>query len=159
MLSCETCEVLKKISFKENCWSTAFEEHFGHIAFFISKKSTNCLGLPETAVHKRLTVFALEIFKDNQNIAKVESKTQDGNWTYVQDVFWTSYVRSIYVLCLRGRSIHQRKWMVFSRSSHRPNMFRKREFCGIRQTHWKTSLVESFFRLLVFNFSKKDTHK
>ena len=86
MLSCETCEVLKKISFKENCWSTAFEEHFGHIAFFISKKSTNCLGLPETAVHKRLTVFALEIFKDNQNIAKVESnillvtpQTQDAN--------------------------------------------------------------------------------
>ena len=34
---------------------------------------------------------------------------QDVNWTYikrsedVQDVFWTSYVRSIYVLCLRGR--------------------------------------------------------
>ena len=89
MLSCETCEVLKKISFKENCWSTAFEEHFGHIAFFISKKSSNCLGLPETAVHKRLTVFALEIFKDNQNIAKVESNI------------------------LLMRSMQQRKWIVF----------------------------------------------
>ena len=34
--------------------------------------------------------------------------TQNVNWTYlrrsedVQDVFWTSYVRSIYVLCLEG---------------------------------------------------------
>ena len=75
MLSCESCEVLKKISFKENCWSTGsdFQEHFGRIACFIGKKSANFLGLPETAVHKRLTVFALEIFKDNQNIAKVES--------------------------------------------------------------------------------------
>ena len=75
MLSCETCEVLKKISFKENCWSTAsdFQEHFGQIACFISKKLTNCLELPETAVYKRLTVFALEIFKDNQIIVKVET--------------------------------------------------------------------------------------
>ena len=113
-------------------------------------------------------MFALEIFKDNQNIAKVESnillvtpQTQDANWTYirrsedVQDVFWTSYVRSIYVLCLRGRSIHQRKWMVFSRSSHFPNMNRKKEFCGVRQTHWKTSLVEPFFRLLSATLVKK----
>ena len=36
-------------------------------------------------------------------------QTQDVNWMYirrledVQDVFWTSYVSSIYVLCLRGR--------------------------------------------------------
>ena len=35
-------------------------------------------------------------------------QTQDVNWTYirrsedVQDVFWTPYVRLIYVLCLRG---------------------------------------------------------
>ena len=88
MLSYETCEALKKISFKENCWSTAsdFQEHFGRIACFIRKKSTNCLGLPETAVHERLTVFALEIFKNNQNITKVESnillvtpQTQDAN--------------------------------------------------------------------------------
>ena len=34
-------------------------------------------------------------------------QTQDVNWTYIRrwedvlDVFWTSYVRSIYVLCLR----------------------------------------------------------
>ena len=40
--------------------------------------------------------------------------TQDVNWTYirrsedVQDVFWTSYVRSIYVLFLLGRNIIQR---------------------------------------------------
>ena len=102
------------------------------------------------------------MFKNNQNIAKVKSnillvtpQTQDGNWTYVQDVSLTSYVRSIYVLCLRGRSIHQRKWMVFSRSSHFPNMFRKKEFCGVRQTHWKTSLVEPFFRLLSATLVKK----
>ena len=81
MLSRKTCEVLKKLSFQKYCWSTAsdFQAHFRRIACFVSKKSTNCLGLPETAVHKELTVFALEIFKDNQNIAKVESKTQDGN--------------------------------------------------------------------------------
>ena len=35
-------------------------------------------------------------------------QTQDVNWTYIRrwedvlDVFWTSYVRSIYVLCLPG---------------------------------------------------------
>ena len=75
ILSCY--EVLKKLGFRENCWSNAsdFQEHFGRIACFTSKKSTNCLERPETAVHKRLTVFALEIFKDNQNIAKVESNT------------------------------------------------------------------------------------
>ena len=75
MLSCETCEALQNITFKGNCWSTAsnFYEHFGCIACFISNKSANCLGLLETTVHKQLTMFALEIFKDNQNIAKVES--------------------------------------------------------------------------------------
>ena len=135
MLSCY--EVLKKLGFSENCWSNAcdFQEHFRGIACFISKKSTNCLELPETAVHKRLTVFALEIFKDNQNIAKVESNA------------------------LLVRLMQQIKWMVFSRSSHHPNVIRKKGFCNIRQTHWKTSLMESFFRPSVCNFSKKDTHE
>ena len=38
--------------------------------------------------------------------------TQDVNWMYIRrsedvlGVFWTSYVRSIYVLCLRGGLIH-----------------------------------------------------
>ena len=75
MLSSETFEVLNKIIFKENCWWTAFDfqGHFERIACFISKKSTNRLGLPETALHKLLTVFASKIFKDNQNTAKVES--------------------------------------------------------------------------------------
>ena len=37
--------------------------------------------------------------------------TQDVNWTYIrrsediQDIFWTFYVRSIYVLCLQGGDI------------------------------------------------------
>ena len=37
--------------------------------------------------------------------------TQDVNWTYIrrlediQDVFWTSYVRSIYVLCPGGKAV------------------------------------------------------
>ena len=104
------------------------------IAYFISKKSTTCLELPETAVHKRLTAFSLEIFKDNQNIAKVESNI------------------------LLVRSMHQRKWMVISRSSHCLNMFHKKEFCNIRKTHQKASLVR-FFRLSVCNFSKKDSCK
>ena len=78
MLCCETCEVLKKISFKENCWSTAsgFQEHFGRIAF---------LGLP--AAYKRLTVFALKIFKDNQNIPKVVSSIslmKENEWYLAQ---------------------------------------------------------------------------
>ena len=36
-------------------------------------------------------------------------QTQDVNWTYIRrsddvlDVFWTSYVHTIYVLCLQGR--------------------------------------------------------
>ena len=38
-------------------------------------------------------------------------QTQDANWTYLRrsedilDVFWTSYVRLIYVLCLWGYQI------------------------------------------------------
>ena len=41
-------------------------------------------------------------------IAPTSPYTQDVNWTYIrrsedeQDICWTSYVRSIYVLCLRG---------------------------------------------------------
>ena len=40
--------------------------------------------------------------------------TQDVNWTYirrsedVQDVFWTSSERSIYILYLRGIALHQK---------------------------------------------------
>ena len=54
MLSCETCEVLQNIIFKENRWSTAsdLQEHFERITCFISNKSTNYLGLPETADYK-----------------------------------------------------------------------------------------------------------
>ena len=46
-------EVSQDIIFKENCWVTAsdFYQYFGRIACFISNKSTNCLGLPETVVH------------------------------------------------------------------------------------------------------------
>ena len=67
MLSCETCEILQNMIFKENCCATAsdFSQHFGRITYFISKKSTNFLGLLETAVQKRLTVFAQKIFQDN----------------------------------------------------------------------------------------------
>ena len=42
------------------------------------------------------------------NCLAISPWTQDVNWKYirhsedVQDVFWTSYVRSVYVLCLRG---------------------------------------------------------
>ena len=124
VLSSGFCEVLQNIICEENCWSTAsdFLEHFRRIACFVSNKSTNCLGLPETAVHKQLTLLALQIFKDNQNIAKVESNI------------------------LLMRSTRQRKWMVLSRSSHHPNVFCKKSvFWNIRQTHWKTSLAESFF--------------
>ena len=52
--------------------------------------------------------------------------TQDVNWTYIRrsedvlDVFWTSYVRSVYVLCLLGyvvyensRRVLQKYWELF----------------------------------------------
>ena len=87
---------------------------------FYQQKSPTCLELPGAAVNKRLTVFALEILKDNQNLAKVESN----------------------ILLLK--STQKRKWMVFSRSSHHPNGFCKKEFGIIRQTHWKASLMETF---------------
>ena len=57
-------------------------------------------------------MLALLIFKDNQNIAKVESNI------------------------LLIRSVQQRKWMVFSRSSHHPNVFRKK---GVLK-YWANSL-------------------
>ena len=50
-----------------------FQQYFGNIACSISNKSTDGLGLPETAAHKRLTVISLKIFKENQNMTKVES--------------------------------------------------------------------------------------
>ena len=43
------------------------------------------------------------------NLCVPTSWTQDTNWTYIRhsehikDVFWTSFVRSIYVLCLMDR--------------------------------------------------------
>ena len=69
---------------------------------FISDKLTNCVGLPETAVNKRFTVLALEIIKDNQNRAKVESN----------------------ILLMRSKQ--QKKWKVFRRSSHHPNVICKK---------------------------------
>ena len=70
--------------------------------FFISNKLTNCVGLPETTVNKRFTVLALEIIKDNQNRVKVESN----------------------ILLMRSKQ--QKKWKVFRRSSHHPNVIRKK---------------------------------
>ena len=94
MLSCEICEVLHNIIFKEGCWATTsdFQQHFRGIACFISNKSINFLGLPETAVQKRFPVFALKIFKDNQNITKVENNillmksTQQRKWYLAEAV-------------------------------------------------------------------------
>ena len=56
-------------------------------------------------------------------ITVVIMSSQDVSWTYIRrledvlEVFWTSYVRSIYVLCLRGvmylrkcKSQHLNKW-------------------------------------------------
>ena len=107
MLSCETCEVLQYKIFKENCRSTAFDFYILDVSLFLSalNQLSNCLGLPETAVHKRFKVFALEMFKDNQNIYKVESN-----------------ILSIFQM----KSTQQRKWMAFSRSRHHPIMFSKK---------------------------------
>ena len=49
--------------------------------------------------------------------------TQDVNWTYIRrsedvlDVFWMSYVRSIYVLCLLGRHYMNVKFWLFGGDS------------------------------------------
>ena len=58
------------MSLKEYDWTTAsdLQQHFGRITCFISNKSTYCLGIPQTAGHKQLTVLFLKILKDNQNI-------------------------------------------------------------------------------------------
>ena len=91
---------------------------------FISNKSTNCLGFSETAAHKWLTVFSLKIFEDNQIITNVKS-----------NILLIIYTQ-------------QRKRIVFTRSNHHPNVFHKKVFCNIRETHRKTSLPESFLKQL-----------
>ena len=105
-------------------WATAsdFYQHFGRFACFISNKSTNCLGFSETAAHKWLTVFSLKIFEDNQIITNVKS--------------------NILLIIYK----QQRKRIVFTRSNHHPNVFHKKVFCNIRETHRKTSLPESFLK-------------
>ena len=39
---CEVCEVLQNLIFTEDSWATAsdFQQHFGHITYSISNKST-----------------------------------------------------------------------------------------------------------------------
>ena len=72
MLFCETCEILQNKIFKENCWSTASDFYILDVSlvlFAINQLSRTL----EMAVHKRLTLFALEIFEDNQNMSKIES--------------------------------------------------------------------------------------
>ena len=52
-----------------------------------------------------------KIQKSNHSLTIISPQTQDVNWTYIRrsedvlDVFWTSYVRSIYVLCLWGKKV------------------------------------------------------
>ena len=67
------------------------------LLILISNKSTNCLGFPETAVHKRLAVLALNIFKNNQNITKVETNIlvmrsmQQRKWYLAKSVTTEAY--------------------------------------------------------------------
>ena len=57
--------------------------------------------------------------------------TQDVNWTYIRrsedvlDVFWTSYVRSIYVLCLRGIEAREKSLTQQSAQLQGPNTAHK----------------------------------
>ena len=68
----------------------------------------------------KLKIDAFNIFmifwsgnKESMNKFFVTPKTKDVKLTYIRrsavvlDVFWTSYVRSIYVLCLRGRAVRR----------------------------------------------------
>ena len=50
----------------------------------------------------------MQVFESSQaapRFLKLNSETQDENWTYIRrsentlDIFWTPYVRSIYMLC------------------------------------------------------------
>ena len=97
-------------AFLKNLWS--FTEHN-------SQKQP-----PEKGVHKRLTLFALKRFKDNQNITKVESNI------------------------LLMRSTQQRKWYLAGALTTQ-TCFAKKVFWNIGQTHRKTSLSSSFFSLYV----------
>ena len=57
--------------------------------------------------HYSYMIITRQICKDGIHLQQTSPLTQDLNWTYiifsedVQDVFWTSHVRSFYVLCPR----------------------------------------------------------
>ena len=86
---------------------------------------------------------------------KVSPETQEGNWTYmkgpvdVQDVLWTSYVRSVYVLCPGVNCIR----------SSRPEVFCKKcvlkNFAKFTVKH--LSGVCFLIKLQACNFIKKET--
>ena len=156
MLSCETYEFLKKTA----GGLLLISRNILELSLVLSAKLSSTSR--KRPVHKRLTMFALEIFKDNQNIAKFESNIllvrsiQQRKWMAVhkrltmftleifkdnQDI--AKFESNIFLV----RSIQQRKWMVSSRINYHLKVFRKKELCSIRQTHWKTSLAESFFSI------------
>ena len=64
----------------------------------------SCLNVGTTSNISQLSIIPILVSK----ILDQTPLTQDVNWMHIrrsediQNVFWTSYVRSIYTLCLRG---------------------------------------------------------
>ena len=119
-------EVLQSVIFAEDSWATAsdFQQQFGHMTCSISNKSTQseltvCLGPPQRAVRKQLSVFVSKIFI----IIKVE-----GN-VFLAEVDATN------------------KKSVFSRRSHAKVFSQKKRSEIFAKTRRKTSVQESFFSL------------
>ena len=99
------------ILLKKRLWQvflSEFCENFKNI-FFIEHLWWLLLLAPCILSHSPFQLISpqptLIYFTDSVTLFQTTPWTQDVNWTYirrsedVQDVFWTSYVRSIYVLC------------------------------------------------------------
>ena len=119
MFSCEFFEISKNTFFTEHFWTTAsvlwLEPHtqvssseksesgVAYVMFFTIWYHLCNLKTVKNA-HGRVLL-----------LLKWSQQTQDVNQTYIRrsedvlDVFWTSYVRSIYVLCLLGQAFNLQK--------------------------------------------------
>ena len=83
---------------------------------YVSDDSSNILGTNLYSPDFACNLWFSDDFRENRsslirlNLPNIPPSTQDVKWTYikrsedVQDNFWAFYVRSIYILCLVGRS-------------------------------------------------------
>ena len=78
-----------------------------HMDFsMLFRRQINLTSVLAVSILSFSNIFRYDIL--GEKFLLVTPQTQDVNWTYIrrsedaQDVLWTSYVRLIYVLCLRG---------------------------------------------------------